>query len=424
MAALIDRGMVEVSGGRMRIAYIVDSFPVVSETFILRQIQGLRREGHEVLIFAGASSHRIPQEHSGIDPLLLARVRLYNVKPQQSWRRVLKAMAIFPYFIVRAPQSWFRSLDIFKYGAEASSLNFYFQAFTFSEAAGYDAVVAHFGPNGIVGARMKALKVFRGRLFCFFHAYDLTSYVRRMGGNVYEELFRYAEKVFAVSERGRRMLIALSCPTEKLAVFHMGVDPEAMVFRPRDIDPGKRVKLVSVARLVEKKGIVFGLEAVKTLIERGYDIQYEVIGDGPLRTELELRAERLGLKARVNFTGMKDPNFVRHALNVSDIFLLPSVTADTGDEEGIPVVLMEALAEGIAVVACNSGAVGEIVIDGETGVLISSADAGLIADGVCRILKDPSAVKIMSRAGRRLVERQYNTHVLDQALVVELKGKQ
>jgi colanic acid/amylovoran biosynthesis glycosyltransferase len=395
----------------MRIAFIVDSFPNVSETFVLRQMQGLVREGHEILIFTGSAADPSGTALFKGDKALLAQVRVYNRKPANRWLRALCAIGLAPLFLLRSPSALFNSLNVSVHGAEAWSLNYYFQAFAFAQVK-VDAVIAHFGPNGLVGARMKKMKILPERLICFFHAYDLSSYVARMGREVYAPLFEQCTRAAAISERGAARLRELGCPPEKVHLMRMGVDVDQYLYDVRRSDPSRPLRIVTVARLVEKKGISVGIEMIRLLNERGIRSEYVVVGDGPLRGALEAQAARAGLESKVFFPGALGQDEVRGQMYKAGILLLPSITAGSGDEEGVPVVLMEAMACGLPVIASDSGAVREIVIDGETGTLVPPGEPRLMVDAVLRLLAGRGRTEAMAEAGRRLVEEKYNSSVL------------
>ena len=112
----------------MRVVFIVDSFPNASETFIVRQMQGLLKCGHDIYIFAGSPVDRSVGTLLGVDKALLSRVRLFNAKPVNRLVRFIQALILSPVFILRAPLVFLNSLNVFRYGAEAWSLNYYFQA--------------------------------------------------------------------------------------------------------------------------------------------------------------------------------------------------------------------------------------------------------------------------------------------------------
>ena len=233
----------------MKIAFIVDSFPNASETFIVRQMHGLMKAGHQIYIFAGSAADKSVLDVLNVDNKLLVRVRIFNQKPSNPFVRIILALLLAPLFLLRAPLAMLNSLNIFKYGAEAGSLNYYFQAFAFSSVR-VNAVIAHFGPNGLVGARMKEIGALPRKLICFFHAYDLTSYVARMGEKVYLPLFRQCSFAVAISNRGRENLIGLGCPLAKVTLMHIGVDVNEYDAVFRTIDPLKPLRILSVARLV------------------------------------------------------------------------------------------------------------------------------------------------------------------------------
>ncbi|MBF0619142.1 MAG: glycosyltransferase [Candidatus Omnitrophica bacterium] len=406
----------------MRVAFIVGSFPCVSETFILDQITGLMDLGHEVVIFAGARSDEACVHSAVLRYGLLEKVRYHNDKPRAFGLRILKAAVMFPGALVRAPRTVLSSLNVFRYGAEAASFNYFFKAQVFLKEGDFDAVVCHFGQNGIIGGLMKELGALKGKLLVFFHAADITAFVRQEGAGVYGKLFPEADLCLAISEDARRRLIHLGCPPEKIRVFHMGVDLKRLAFRAMK-ENADEVRILSVARLVEKKGIRYGIMAVRMLSARGIKCRYDIVGAGPLKEELLHDVSDPAARDIVFFHGAQDSAKVLGFMQEADLFLLSSIPAVNGDEEGIPVVLMEALAVGVAVVAANTGAVKEIIIDGETGLLALPKDVTALADRMEYFLKNRAFVKKCAEQGRVLLEKDYNADKLIRELEVLLGFK-
>jgi colanic acid/amylovoran biosynthesis glycosyltransferase len=202
-------------------------------------------------------------------------------------------------------------------------------------------------------------------------------------------------------------LRALGCPDTLLRRVPLAVDPNA--FRrdgPRTRDSGP-VRLLTVARLTEKKGIEYTLRALVHVADEYPDVVYDVIGDGPLREPLEALRDALGLAARVRFLGARTGEFVRERLAAADLFVLPSVTASDGDEEGTPTVLLEAACCELPVIATRHAGIPELVLDGESGLLVPERDD--LALGAClrELLRSPHRWKAMGAAGRRHVERTH-----------------
>jgi colanic acid/amylovoran biosynthesis glycosyltransferase len=186
--------------------------------------------------------------------------------------------------------------------------------------------------------------------------------------------------------------------------------------------------LLTVARLVEKKGIDVALRALGSLRDELPGIRYEVIGDGPLRAELGSLAVSLGIADRVRFAGAVTNDAVQQAMRDADLFVLPSLTAPSGDEEGTPTVLFEAAYAGLPVLATRHAGIPDVVADGESGVLVEENDPAALADGLRTVLAARERWPAMGEAGRRLIiERGHLTADVAarlEALYLELLAEQ
>jgi colanic acid/amylovoran biosynthesis glycosyltransferase len=171
-----------------------------------------------------------------------------------------------------------------------------------------------------------------------------------------------------------------------------------------------KIILLGVGRFVEKKGFRYLIEACHLL--KQYDLNFElhIIGSGPLDTELRTQAERLGLQSEVIFLGPKNIAEVRTAMAKADIVIVPSVTTDSGDMEGLPVVIMEAMATGTAVVASAHAGIPEIVIPGETGLLTEERNPHSIANAIRALIDHPSKQQLIR--ARKLIEQHFNIEVV------------
>jgi colanic acid/amylovoran biosynthesis glycosyltransferase len=172
-----------------------------------------------------------------------------------------------------------------------------------------------------------------------------------------------------------------------------------------------------VGRLVEKKGIEYAIRAVAKLHDQGCDLEYEIIGDGPLRATLQTLIRDLGVAGIVSLPGGKDRNGVIHSLQRADVFLAPSVRAEDGDEDGPANVLKEAMATGLPVVATQHGGIPELVQDGVSGFLVPERDADTLAERLAYLIDHPDAWGSMGRAGRAFVEQHFEKNVVLDELV-------
>jgi colanic acid/amylovoran biosynthesis glycosyltransferase len=197
--------------------------------------------------------------------------------------------------------------------------------------------------------------------------------------------------------------------SERLWVLRCGIDPGRYAHRPLAGAPGRErtARLLCIASHRPYKGLAFLIEAMDLLRERGVDASCDVIGEGALRPQLEAQIRARALEERVRLVGTRSEVEVAEALAVCDVFVLPSIVAPDGQMEGIPIVLMEALAGGVPTIATSLSGIPELVIDGKTGFLVPPADAAALTGAVERVLADYAFAKRLAQSGRDLVQREY-----------------
>jgi colanic acid/amylovoran biosynthesis glycosyltransferase len=222
-----------------------------------------------------------------------------------------------------------------------------------------------------------------------------------------------------VSDFWRTRLIELGCPPDQIAVHHMGIELSKFPLPKRRGARGDdTVRLLSVARLVEKKGVEYAIRAVARLREKTERrIEYRVLGDGPLRRELEELVRELDVGDSVRLMGEMDQRGVREAMLHSDIFVAPSVVAEDGDMEGVPVSIMEAMASRLPVVSTLHSGIPELVHDGISGLLVPERDSAGLARALARLTDDAGLRRRMGIAGRQVVEHDYDLDGLNDRLV-------
>jgi colanic acid/amylovoran biosynthesis glycosyltransferase len=287
-----------------------------------------------------------------------------------------------------------------------------------------DLVLCHFGPVGLRAAKALAHDP-RPAIWTIFHGNDLSAFLKRFGARAYRSLFDRGELFFGVSRLWMARLKELGCPADRVRLMRMGVDVDAIEFHPREPDADRPLRFLTVGRLVEKKGIDVALRALAELrrLRPGLDWTYEIAGDGPLRSRLERLCEELQLRDRVTFSGKQSPAAIQSRLGMSDLFLLPSVTAANGDMEGIPVSLMEAMAAGVPVLSTFHSGIPELIEDGVSGLLAPERDHVALAENICRLLEEPGLRAGLVSAARDKVEREFNQSRLWDDLVAEIRAR-
>lgn len=282
------------------------------------------------------------------------------------------------------------------------------RAWELAQAVDARAVVCHFGPQATMGLPI-ALAINRPAV-TIFHGYDISRLLRdKRWIERYRAVAALGMHALCISEAGRERLRSIGWPTSQLHVVRLGVDSTRFAFTPpseRWSPRGPR-RILMVARLVEKKGVHVALDAMQTLRGRGFDLELRVIGGGPERERLESIVADACL-TNVQLLGALTHEQTRQEFAGADLYIQPSITASTGDQEGIPVSLMEAQASGIPVVSTRHSGIPELVLDGTTGWLTDEGDADGLAIAVARLVQNPEQAEHFAHAGRAHVRREFD----------------
>jgi len=401
----------------LKIAFFVARFPVMSETFILNQITGLIDRGHDVDIFAGLPGDTGQVHREVISYSLLERTQYLLDVPRSPAQRYLTVLATLAVRLFTSPKACMRALLWGGRGQAKYSLNLFYAMKRFLPAQTYDVIHCHFGPQGLRAQMLRDIGVLKGPLVTVFHGSDITEYVQQRSESVYSDLFDKGDLFLPISENWKRRATELGCPSEKLRVHHMGIDVGKFAYKARSLGGDGRVRIVTVARLVEKKGVEYGIRAVARLCRQGHKIRYAILGDGPLRTSLERLLEEMQVGDAVELLGWKIQDEVRALLDESHILLAPSVTSSRGDQEGIPVVLMEALAMGLPVVSTFHSGIPELVQDGISGHLVPERDVDALSEKLAHLIEHPEVWPEMGSKGRAFVEQEFDIDKLNEQLI-------
>jgi colanic acid/amylovoran biosynthesis glycosyltransferase len=430
----------------MRIALFVESFPKISETFVLAHATGLLDLGHEVTIVASSRAEPDEPRHPEVSRYgLLERTTTVEGPPESvywelpvhplwssTWTpgathsvpNALRALRAAPHLaraLRCAPRLALQTLRESEYGYQARSLSALHRLSSLCSLRGsFDVLHAHFGPvaNGFRFAR----ELYGAPLVAHFHGYDFSAWPKRHGAGAYARLFAEADAVIVNSSYSRGRLLALGCPSARLHRIPEPFPVAEFPFRERTLAAGEPVRLLSVGRLVEKKGIEYALDAVAQLRTHWPTLRYDVVGDGPLRSALGVRAAELGLASVVTLHGALPRNAVLALLDRAHLFVMPSVTARDGDVEGQGVALQEAQAVGLPVVATEHNGFPESIVPGRSGLLVPERDAPALARALTDLLSRPASWPEMGRAGRKHVEATYDAPRVC-AELVELYGE-
>ncbi len=371
----------------MKVCFVVDKFPSLSETFVLDQIAGCLERGMQVGVVCNETTFG---KERNVDD-----ARWRNLPGGVSaWWGLLAPLR--PHLRNWSGRLWDKAstaLDI----ALAGKLE------------KYDVIVAHFGNNGLRVARAMKRRRISAPLVTVFHGHDVGAPMHDGTLSRYRVVFDQGTLQLPVNGFFRDALIETGAAADEVSVHHMGVKTEEIAFRPAE--RREALALISVCRLTEKKGIEYALRALAQVWSQRPDIEwtYSIIGGGELLGEMKELASRLGIAPRVEFLGPRPHAEVKQRLAEAHIFLLPSVRAGDGDLEGIPVALMEAMAAGLTVVSTYHSGIPELIEDGVSGLLAPERDAAALAKKLVWAADNADLCRALAVEARRKVEDDFNS---------------
>lgn len=378
----------------MKIAYLTGEYPRATDTFIQREIAGLRRLGLEIFT---ASIRRTGSEHLVGAEQRKEQAATFHVL--ETARNPLNLLQAHLRQLCRSPARYIRALRLAFSTAPAGVKGVLFNLFYFAEAGvlavrmkewGVEHLHNHIAKSSCTVAMLAS--ELTGTPYSFtLHGPDIFFEPKhwRLDEKIKRALF-----VSCISHFCRSQAMAFSDPTHwhKLHIVHCGIEPERYASMSKAPGIGR---LLFVGRLAAVKGVPILLDAMQELTEA--DVTLQIVGDGPDRATLEAQTKALGLGEKVTFLGYRSQEDVSKLLENADALVLPSFA------EGLPVVLMEAMAAARPVIATRIAGVSELVEDGISGLLCHPGDTQTLVAAIGHIIHDPQAAERMGQAGRDTV---------------------
>ena len=405
----------------MKIAYILNDFPSITQTFVLSQINGVIEKGHEVDIYA-LNKIDLKIIHEEVHRNNLPDHVTYL--PNEFGNRVDKLKKI-PHSIVkystwRRPILFLKLFNKYKY---KPALKLYFNALPFFNTGKkkYDIIHCQFATVAPMALQLIQIGLLQGKLITSIRGHDITQ-DKEIANNDYANLFKYTDAFLPVSSSLKELLLTAGCNERKISILHSGIDCHKFQFKERKLIPGATIKLFSTARLIEMKGLKYAIEAVNILVKKGAKLSYEIIGEGELRNELQAQIAALGIDNHVKLLGWKNHAKVKQKLDSAHIFLAPSVVASNGEKEGIPNALKEAMAQGLPVVATMHSGIPELVDNNISGLLVPEKDSQALADEIEHLCNHPEIWPEMGKAARKKIEEDFDiTNLTDELIYIYKK---
>ena len=379
----------------MKIAYYLNEFPAISESFILNQIVELIKKGHDISIFSMINP---------IDEIQHEEIKAYNLVERTHYFKLenllemknLKKWFFFFKFLLK---------NIYHTGISKRRIKLDIKKACFAaimDKMDIDIIHAHFGTNGNHSIQLK--QVLKRPLITSFYGFDAAI----ADSTTYLELFNTADKITVLSNDMKNDMLALGCPEENIIIHHLGVDLDKFSYTQRYVNPNEKAIFLCVGRFVEKKGITYAIKAFSRLLIEYKNVELRIIGDGGMKKEIEDLIFRLKLQKNVILLGSYTHTGIIDEMHRSHIFLLPSITAENGDKEGTPTVLMEAQATGMPVLSTYHAGIPEVVINGKTGYLVEEKNIDSLYEKMKYIVEQPKIWNKLGKNGRNHIKENYN----------------
>jgi colanic acid/amylovoran biosynthesis glycosyltransferase len=209
----------------------------------------------------------------------------------------------------------------------------------------------------------------------------------------------------------------MGCDSDKISVHRTGINLKRFKYREETNRNSKNIKLLSIGRLIEKKGFFFSIRAISIIIKKYPDLIYNIVGDGELKNYLKELILNLGLDDKVNILGYKTSENIIELINYSNILLAPSIKAKNGDQEGIPNSIKEAMAIGVPVISTKHSGIPELVKDNITGCLVPEGSINKLADKIIFLIENKKISELIKLKSRKSIELYYDIEKLNMELL-------
>ena len=380
------------------IAYLFTTFPKPTETFLQREVIGVRAGGANIRIYSlwGGSRNFRGQPVETFNKWRL--LTLLWLIPYESWRRPDVLKELLHGLFTRRPPSW---INFWENMLGAGFACIYARSFRRSPPA-----LIHGAWGGAPATAAYILQRFDGyRFSAAAHAYDIYEH----GGDWWlNEKLAKAEFIHTSTLMGRTSLLERGLKADKVICIRRGLDrlPTVKPLRSSRLP----IRLLCVARLVEKKGLDLQLKIYAALKAAGVSFEARIVGEGPLRAKLEKMAGHLGIASQVIFTGHIHSHEIWSQFEWADVLIHTGVIAPSGDRDGLPNVIPEGMSIGVVVLTSPTAGTTEAVAEGETGLVLPVDQPQRWVEAIRRLSCDDALCETLRAGARTWVVNNFDAH--------------
>ena len=386
----------------MSIYFKLNSFPQVSETFIVNNLVYAKQRGFDIKIYV--DRYLGLENSSQADILKKYNIESEIVRPFSFSKNKSKKLFQFLYILCH--------LRILKYVYAYYKLKrkkIFSPLATLYQYRNLKNGIVHVHFNNALKALIDLSKIgyINPKCIVTFHGYDAflddkESFQKKYGAF-------HKKHVVAVTTNSnylKEKVVQLGVDKSKIKVVPIGFDPERFKGFPRKLPETKNIKLITVGRLVQLKGQIYVIRALSKLKQKGYSISYTIIGSGNYETKLKTETENLGLTDHIYFEGSKTQEEIKTYLQESNLFIMPSTYDDNnGRREAFGLVSLEAQAMGLPVVGFRSGGFPDTIIERKTGFAVEDRNVEELADKIEYLISHPHIYLGMSKAALKHAQK-------------------
>ncbi|UCC50646.1 MAG: glycosyltransferase [Anaerolineaceae bacterium] len=387
----------------LRIAYILGTFPQLTQTFVTREIFWIRSYGVEVQVFSLSRPESPPADEQVTELLPLV-----HYSPFLS----ISVLAAQIYFFVRSPLRYLRALvKVVRFTHREpvvllrALMNFPKSVYFARQMHEFevDHVHAHFITLAAISASV--VSELLGVTYSV-HAHAVGLFQRNLQ-DVRRQL-EDASRVITISTYHRAHIAELSSgiTADEIDVVYCSLETERFRPNPR-LNGGGPIRLLSIGRLIEKKGFEYLIDACALLVGSGLEMRCRIAGAGPLQEALQARIDRHGLQGQVTLLGAVEQEHILELYRESDAFVLACVVGKDGNRDGLPVVLIEAMSCGLPVISTPVAGITDLIQPEETGILVEQRDSVALAEAMKELILDGNRRKQLGRRARQKVEADF-----------------
>jgi colanic acid/amylovoran biosynthesis glycosyltransferase len=406
----------------IKVMIVAGEFPKLSETFVLNHVTGLLDLGADVRVLysrRGAANevpldylkYRLDERSVSMLPPLQEEslMRLVGSEARAIGSRFGAVMADNALADPRATAT-FEQAKVMLDTTQQKLMDLHAAKTLAEEIGDVDVIHCHFGHRPKMIYKYLDMIGKKVPMVCSYHGIDMSAHIKSFGPTLYDDVKGRLHKALPISNFFRQRLLNLGFDPKDIQVHRVGVDCTKFSFSDRRRADGEPLRLVSVGRVVIKKGFEFGIRGIAAAIARRPDMKlvYNLVGDGDQMPGVRAAVAELNIGHCVNLLGSRSHNEVTTYLANSHAMMATSITGPDGDMEGIPTVTMEAMATGLPVLSTYHSGIPEAVIHGYTGLLAEELDVEGLADNIITLYDNPDLGSRFGRQGRAHVLSEFN----------------